>query len=726
MKLDIPASRDLVLVGGGHSHALLLRMWGMQPLAGARVTLINPHPVAEYSGMLPGFVAGLYDRDLLTIDLVKLARHAGARLILDRATGLDTASGQVQLAGRGPVAYDIASLDVGVATIPPDLPGFAQHALPLKPTSQFVERWQDFAASGGGRIVIIGGGLAGVEIALAARRRLPHAPVTVIEADATPLRELSTPARRHVLVRAAAARIDLICGSPVTEISARSVQLADGRTLPAQLIVGAAGGWTPDWLGATGLRMQGDRILVDDRLATSDGQVFATGDCAILSDAPRPQAGVFAVRQAPVLAANLRAALTGRGRQRRFRPQRDWLRLIAAGGDAVADKWGLGVGGGWVWHWKDRIDRRFMAMLHDLPKMPPPALPRQMALGARDAMGDKPLCGGCGAKMGRAALQRVLLAQASPRRHDILTGPGDDAAVIQMGDLRQVLTTDHLRAFVLDPALMARIAALHALGDIRAMGAQPQSALIQVTLPRLSEPLQERTLTEIMDAAAQVLDAAGAPIVGGHSSTGAEMTIGFSLTGTARDPIGQTARPGDVLILTKPIGTGVVLAAEMIGAAPGRAVAAAWDWMSRDQAHAARILGQDPSDLRARAMTDLTGFGLAGHLAGIAEASGARITIALDRLPLIDGAETLSAAGHHSSLYAANRSATLGLVQVPATARGRLVFDPQTSGGLIAALPAARAEAALAAIHAAGDDAWIVGEVGHGPAEVLFRQHEPD
>ena len=173
-----PLTRDLVLVGGGHAHALVLRAWGMDPLPGARLTLINPGPTAPYTGMLPGHVAGHYSRAELEIDLVRLCRHAGARLILDRAVGLDRAAQRIELAGRGPVAYDVASFDIGI-TAEMDLPGFAEHAIGAKPLDLFAARWRAFReeVTAGDRVplAVIGGGVAGVELALAMAHDLPGA-----------------------------------------------------------------------------------------------------------------------------------------------------------------------------------------------------------------------------------------------------------------------------------------------------------------------------------------------------------------------------------------------------------------------------------------------------------------------------------------------------------------------------------------------------------------------
>ena len=543
----LPLTRDLVLIGGGHTHALVLRMWGMKPLAGVRLTLISPTPTAAYSGMLPGHVAGVYPRAALELDLVKLARHAGARLILARATGIDRAARRVIVEGRGAVAYDVASIDIGISSEMPALPGFAENAVPVKPLDDFADRWQAFVESvaagrSRGRVAVIGGGVAGVELALAACERLgAAAEVSVIEAG-VPLSLLGRGARQRLCAQIEAAGAKMLRGSGAVRVGPGAVHLADGRMVEADFIIGSAATRPQGWLADTGLSLEKGFVQIGPTLQTlTDPQIFAAGDIAHMGFAPRPKAGVFAVRQAPVLLHNLRAALTG-GPMQAYAPQRDYLKLIfAGGGTAVADKWHLPLHGRWLWRWKHRIDARFMTKVHDLPAMPLPPLPDVVAIGVREAVaGGKPLCGGCGGKMGRAPLATALATLPAPRRADVLAGAGDDAAVLRYGAGFQVFTTDHMRAFTPDPWLAARIAAVHALGDVWAMGAAPQVVLAQVTLPPMSEELQARSLTEILAAASGVCAAAGADLVGGHTSTGAELTLGFSVTGLcARAPIGQ-------------------------------------------------------------------------------------------------------------------------------------------------------------------------------------------
>jgi selenide,water dikinase len=483
-----------------------------------------------------------------------------------------------------------------------------------------------------------------------------------------------------------------------------AVHLADGRSVPAQFVAGAPGARPQPWLEGTGLALTDGFVDVGPTLATSDPAIFAAGDCAHLTHAPRPKAGVYAVRAAPVLFDNLRAALAGAA-LRAFRPQRDFLRLVSTGGrGAVADKWGIAVAGPWVWRWKDRIDRRFMDRLSDLPPMTAPLPPERLA-GA-----DEPLCGGCGSKVGPQALTAALARLVPVPRADVLTGPGDDAAVLDIGGARQVLTTDHLRAFWPDPGLMARITAIHALGDVWAMGARPQAVLAQLILPRMSDRQQQAWLSEIMEAAGQVFAAEGAAIVGGHTTMGAELTLGFTVTGLADRPIGQdAARPGDALVLTKAIGSGTILAAEMRGLARGRDVAACLAAMAVPQGAAARLLSG------AHAMTDVTGFGLAGHLLGLCRASGVAAEVELASVPVLEGAAGLAASGVRSTIFAQNRAAASPHVFHTPSPQADLLFDPQTAGGLLAAVPSDRAAGLVAAIRSAGLPAAHVGRVVAGP-----------
>ncbi|HBZ45491.1 MAG TPA: selenide, water dikinase SelD [Maritimibacter sp.] len=727
MQPEIPLTRDLVLIGGGHAHALALRMWGMKPLPGVRLTLINPGPTAPYSGMLPGHIAGHYPRDALDIDLVKLARFAGARLILRPATGIDPEAKRIEIAGRAPIFYDVASIDVGIHAEMPSIDGFSDHGLGAKPLDGYAAGWRAFVArvqagEAAPQIAVIGGGVAGTELSLAMAHRLRGlgaAPeITLIEAGPT-LSGFKPMALTKV--RAALDRfgVTLKTNAHVARVGPDLVTLEDGEDIPAALTVGAAGAFAHGWLANSPLPLTADgfvRVGADLRVEGQD-DLFAVGDCAHLVSNPRPKAGVYAVRAAPVLADNLAARLAS-GKTKPFKPQSDFLKLVSLGEkSALAEKLGVAVAGPLLWRWKNRIDQTFMDKFRDLPTMPAPALPPRLADGVRSELGHEAqmLCAGCGSKVAPSALSHTLSRLASAGRDDVLMGPGDDAALLAMGETRQVLTTDHLRAFTEDPQTFARIAALHALGDIWAMGASPQAALAQITVPRQSEALQARVLDELLTAAAEVFAEAGAEIVGGHTTMGAETVLGFTVTGLLDRPaiLVDGAKPGDVLVLTRPIGSGTIFAAEMRGQAEGRDVAALLEVLSRSQGGVAAALG------KAHAMTDVTGFGLAGHLMAIARASGVAATLRLEDVPLFDGAEALAEAGVRSTIYPANadHAPVSGMGE---TGRVALLHDPQTAGGFLAALDPNDVEAAREAVVAAGGRLWEIGSVKAGAPKITL------
>lgn len=714
----LPLTKDLVLIGGGHTHALVLRKWGMTPLPGTRLTVINPGPTAPYSGMLPGFVAGHYDRDALDIDLVRLARFAGARVILGAVDRIDRHAKEVHVSGRPPVAYDVCSVNVGITSDMPSTPGFAEHAVPAKPLGPFASRWQDYLdGDGPASVAVIGGGVAGAELVMAMAHALQErkrdARLSLID-NGQILTAIGPKAAQTLRAAIAGLRIDVVERADITQITDQDIHLKDGRSIPATFVTGAAGARAYDWIGDCGLDLQDGFIKVDKTLRSSDPSIFAAGDCAHLTDFPRPKAGVYAVREAPVLFDNLCATLSG-NTVRVYKPQKDYLKLISMGGkNALGERFGMTVSGSLMWRWKDHIDQTFMNRFRHLPIMETPELPPMHALGLGDALGDKALCGGCGAKVGRSALQTALKHLPPPNRPDVTPLPGDDAALLTTGGARQVLSSDHLRTVTNDPVVMTRIAAVHALGDIWAMGAAPQAATANLILPRMSAALHARTLDEIMKTAHLVMTAAGADIVGGHTSVGDELTIGFSITGLCDTaPITlMGANPGDVLILTKPLGSGVLMAAEMAGQARGDWVASAFAQMTQEQGTAAQILAC------AHATTDVTGFGLAGHLLGICEASQVSATLDLQNVPLMDGALAVSDLGIHSSLFRDNHTIAPYL---PSDGKAALLFDPQTAGGLLAAVPADHAQECLSHLLKAGYPAACIGTFAEGAPQISLR-----
>jgi len=273
-------------------------------------------------------------------------------------------------------------------------------------------------------------------------------------------------------------------------------------------------------------------------------------------------------------------------------------------------------------------------------------------------------------------------------------------------------TVDFFRAMVDDPYLFGRIAATHALGDIYAMDGLPETALAIATVPPASGPIVEHDLYQMLKGALDVLEPAGAALAGGHSAEGAELGLGFAVTGRPRRTRllrkGGLA-PGDRLILTKPLGTGIILAADGRGAAPGRVVEGAIATMLQGGAAAAECLARHG----ATAATDVTGFGLFGHLLEMLRASAVDASLDPQAIPALDGVLPLIRRGIRSSLHAENAAALEALDAgggLPPEVEA-LVADPQTSGGLLAGVPAAQAADCLAELRELGYRAALIGAV---------------
>jgi selenide,water dikinase len=721
-----PIRQDIVLVGGGHSHVAVLKQFGMKPEPGVRLTLIARDLLTPYSGMVPGLIAQHYTSAECHIDLRPLAAFAGARLIHAPATGLDLSKNIVLVAGRPPVRFDFISLDSGTTPSTMGIAG-AENALPVKPIDRFLACQAELAAEIAGKagpfhIVVVGGGAGGVELALSldGQLRRSAAPLqqnpdrlslTIVEAADKLLPAYNAAARQRLLRTLAGRNIAVRTDARLTQIDVDSVTLGGGETLPADRTILVTNGGAPPWLADSGLALdaRGFVRIDDDLRSPSHANVFATGDLSSMDNYALPKSGVYAVRQGPYLAENLRRAALGQP-LKAYRPQKQTLALITTGDHyAIAARGSLSVGGTWVWRWKDWIDRRWMRKYQELPDMA-----AQSSAGGDGDVLDDMRCGGCGAKVPAPILRRAL-DRLPPQVKDGLAlgleAPDDAAVLMPPPGKALVQTVDQFRAFIDDPYLFARIAANHCLGDVFAMGAEPHSALATVMLPHDGADKIAEDLYQLLAGATETLAEAGAVLAGGHTGEGAEMAFGLTVNGYADpDALLRKAglKPGDALILTKPLGTGVLFAADMRTKAQGDWIEAAFTSMLRSAGPSVPILRAHG----ASACTDVTGFGLLGHLVEMLQASGADAALDLDAIPLLPGAAGLSADGIESTLKPDNESAVAAHHEPAGHIAYPLLFDPQTAGGLLFGVPQEHAEACLAELRAAAaPDAAIIGTV---------------
>jgi selenide,water dikinase len=701
MRAQSPISTDIVLLGAGHAHVEVLRRAAMRPMPGVRLTVIARESDTPYSGMLPGLIRGDYTFDEAHIDCAPLAAAAGARLLLAEATGLDLGERLVTIAGRPGVAFDLLSVDIG------GQPRVAAGGMPVKPIGRFLEQLAalEVRLDPGARITVVGGGAGGTELALALARRFGRrVRVALVSQNAEPVSTAPPRARRALRQALLEAGVELLSGVAAGRLTEGRLELSDGSFLETMAALWATGVAAPAFLAQAGLACDASGcIRVDATLrSVSHPVVFAAGDCAARQGNPRPKSGVWAVRAGVPLAANLRRAAAGRT-PRPWRPQRKALAILGlGGGSAVAWRGRFSVSGTLAWRWKDWIDRRWMAMYQRLRPMP---------------MADEARCGGCGAKLGPTALQQALAGLAATPRPDIPLGlaAADDAAVaLPPPGMAVVQSVDYFRALIDDPFVFGQIAAAHALSDLHAMGARPWTALAVAAVPYMRGRGMQNDLAAMMRGAAEVLAADGCVLVGGHSAEAAEAALGFAVTGLC-DPANvwrkSGLRSGDALVLTKPLGTGIVLAAAMRGLAKARWLQAAVDSMRRSNADAAGVL----RGFGVTACTDVTGFGLGGHLQEMLLASGVSASLDTAALKLLPGTAELAARGIASTLAPDNR-AMLAVPDHPALA---FLVDPQTSGGLLAGVPRERADTCVAAMRALGIDAAVIGRVEPAAAERL-------
>lgn len=772
MPVAVPIRKEIALLGGGHAHLAVLKQFGMRPLPGVRLTLVSPFYDTPYSGMLPGHIAGHYTFAESHVSLLPLCQFADAQFYPDAAVALDLEKRKIHCRQRPPVAFDILSIDTGSTPSICWTPGAAEYAIPIKPVELFLRRWaaieNELKAKPNRlfRFIIVGAGAGGAELTLSLQHRLKKslpkgqspeerfhfslfaASSTILPTHASQVRE----SYRRIL---ASRKIAVYTHCRIIEALAGRVRTSQNQQREYDYLLWATEASAPTWPKTAGLDVdEHGFIAVNNCLqSTSHPFVFAAGDVASMRLHPRPKSGVFAVRQGPPLARNLRAAVLSEWNPSKnasnskraaslvsYTPQRRFLSLISAGNRfAIASRGRWSVKGKWVWKWKDWIDRRWMRQYQVLPTMRrhasgkmdqglSRATKKKQAAGFLSSFLSKTRsfqqnlqpeirCEGCGSKVGRDILTQTLrrIAPSQSRSASIGLHSPDDAAVFSVPEKSRIVqSVDFFPAFLSDPFLFGQIASLHCLNDILAMGAQPHSAQIIAVIPYGNERSAEESLFQLLSGAAKTLHAHQTDLIGGHTLEGERFALGMAVNGLLHGLLPwrkQGLQPGERLILTKPLGSGMILASLMQQKSQSRWIAEAIRQMLRSNASAVSILRQH----KVAGVTDCTGFGLIGHLAEMMEASSVDTVLEIGKIPLLEGAVECARNGIFSSLYPQNRQQNAIIAndaEFQTDHRYPALFDPQTSGGLLFGVAAARAENCLQQLRQAGwKHAQIIGSI---------------
>lgn len=728
--------KKIVLVGGGQTHAPVLKKLGMSREDNYDLTLISSNSIVPYSGMLPGYLAGSYTKEECLIDLRHISNFSGAKFIHANVTGLDLRNRQILLENRPPIRYDLLSLNVGII---PDLDSIVgkEHIVAIKPAISFFIRWKSILEKiekgeygKRFRLAILGAGAGGIEIAFNAQKRLmnivPEVEIHIFQRGKEILQGFNDNSKRKINLELQSKKIHLHLNEEIRKVSEVQNEYHcitnRGNQFQFDLVVGAVKARTLDWIEESELlKDENGFILVNDFLQSiSHPDVFAVGDIATMKNHRRPKAGVFAVRQSVPLYENLMRFIADKP-YIKYKPQENFLTLLNLGdGKAIASRGKYSLGASkWIWKWKDQIDRGFMNKFSNLPvKMKAPMMQKDDS---------EFLCNGCGSKLSadilKNALDRLesyfpsLSNEKNSRYQNIKTTIGlkqrEDSArikILKKSDLIQ--SVDFFKPIVSDLFISGHIAANHCLNDLYAKGVNAHSAQAIINLDENSSQTEE-DLFQILAGANTAFAREGVELVGGHTNIGKEFGFGFVCNGFQEKAdfySKRDARVDDIIIITKPIGVGLVFAADMRNKITPLCVDAAIQSMLHSNYNAINTMKK----YKIHACTDVTGFGLAGHLYEIIKASNLTAFIELNKIPLLPELNYLLEKNPEiqSSLFPSNwKSFEYYFGGNKNHLTYRVLFDPQTSGGLLFTIKPTDAEKCVNELRKVGYAASIIGRV---------------
>ena len=700
----------LVLAGGGHSHALVLRRWAMHPRLRPKglITLVTRNSTNIYSGMLPGVISGIYQLDESLIDLRYLAYKAGIAFIAAEIIGIEPYNNRLLIKGRHPIGYTKLSLDIGSETyLDQDIfPIDSQDSvIPIKPFDKlffWLEKQDEFADSEDSPpLTVVGSGIASIEIALALRKRWP-------------LRSLKLNAYKGSIRKKFTS---FLIDQNIKVVSSKYFQ---GAT------VLCTGNQAPKWIKESQLPLnKSGRIITADTFQVINHlNIFAVGDCAFIKGKEAPASGVLAVKAARPLAKNLERSIRC-FRLIRWNPKKTVLKLIGAQRKSKSSiSWALYgkflIGPNkLLWSLKKFIDKRFMKKFSYISSMNSSARVKRNA------------CRGCAAKIDSITLKSALKDVSL----DELVNQPEDAVLIRssLNEGSWLQSIDGFPALLSDPWLNARLTALHACSDIWARGSSVLSAQALISLPPLRESLQRELLAQCLSGIKSAIEPQDAELVGGHTfesrgelseplSLGIEISLSVNgIIDSQNIPWGKGGlQPDDDLLINRSLGTGVIFAAAMEGIVRPGDFDDLLLQISQSQHNCLKELREkhlDPSDpVHVNACTDITGFGLLGHLGEMLSASNfnrsksslplINIQLFAESIPSFSGAKELFAKGYSSTFAPKNRTffsmlekqdylpqeinLLLGDITFESDAHQiikELIVDPQTCGPLVISCP---------------------------------------
>ena len=691
---EIPINNDLVLIGGGHSHIMLMMELLKKPIQGNRITLISNEIDTPYSGMIPGFIEGIYSWRETHIDLYKLCFKLDIRFIHSEVLEISANNKEIILKNRPKIKFDVLSINIGIQSNYKTIKGALKYCIPVKPISKLSKNFLSEIKKNN-NIAFIGGGSASVELALGLQKRFKNTKsnlkISIVTGKNGLLSSFPIKTRKIAKQTLQNSQINVIEKVGVTEVQKDKLILSDKTILKIDKSILSTNAMAPEWIEKSDIILNSNNfIIVNDKFQTNYNYVFAAGDIVDFNNQNLNKSGVFAVKSGKPLAKSIRRFIQKKVAVP-FKFNKHYLSIIGlSNGLAIATKYNFTFTSRFSFLLKKLIDQQFVKKFNNLNLDNNYTFKNLFKIfndiiqkNNGNIPGHQMQCRGCAAKVDFNTLKTTL-----PK--EIITTSEDAIKINNYPKLYQ--SVDMISSIVSDPYLLGKIAANHAISDIIAVNSKLISALMILQLPYSNSEINSRDLEQVTSGASEVFKLAGCSISGGHTMVGKDKdpVIGFSVIGEKKSVNKKNfnkLKVNDILILTEKIGSGIIFSGINNDIIDSYYQIEVLNQLSQGNINFSKISDK----LKILSMTDITGFGLANHLLNLVKRDVGKtgLTIFPDKIPIFKGVTKALSKNVRSSLYDKNfNSAQKDLIYNRETKLiDEILYDPQTVGGIAFLIP---------------------------------------
>ncbi len=692
---DTPINNDLVLIGGGHSHIMLMMDLSKKPIQGNRITLISNEIDIPYSGMIPGFIEGIYTWRETHIDLYKLCFKLDIRFIFSEVLEISAINKEIILKNRPKIKFDVLSINTGIQSSNKNIKGAHKYSIPVKPISKlsqnFITEIKKY-----NNIAFIGGGPASVELALGLQKRFKNInsnfKISIITGKNKLLNSFPKKTQKVAKKTLQNSQINVIEKVEVIEVKKDKLIFSDKSELKIDKSILSTNAMAPVWIKKSDITLNSKNfIIVNDKFQTNFNYVFAAGDIVDFNNQNLNKSGVFAVKSGKPLAKSIRGFIQKKSPVP-YTFNKNYLSIIGlSNGLAIATKYNFTFTSKFSFVLKKFIDQNFVKKFNNLNQDNYYTLTNLFKIfdfiiqkNNKNKHDHQMQCRGCAAKVDFNTLKTTL-------SKDIITSSEDAINISKDPNLYQ--SVDMINSIVSDPYILGKIAANHAISDIVAVNSSLVSALMILQLPYSSSEINSRDLEQVTTGANEILKLANCSIGGGHTMIGKDKdpVIGFSVIGEKKKVHLNKTIPkikvNDILILTEKIGSGIIFSGINNDIIDSYYQIEVVNQMSKGNINFSKI----SEKLKILSMTDITGFGLLNHLLNLIKRDSGKtgLTIYPDKVPIFNGVAEALSKNVRSSLFDKNFEAAQKELIYDREKKliDEILYDPQTVGGLAFIIP---------------------------------------